>query len=72
MWLRGDRRANQAGRYGSLGVASMSNYPAGREGSSMVIDVIQKEIYLFGGLWGAALGRTLRVDGLISKFATVY
>jgi hypothetical protein len=48
-WMSGSNAGNASGIYGTLGVASASNVPGGREGSISWIDS-SGNLWLFGGL----------------------
>ena len=48
-WLSGSANLDQSGRYGSLRVPAAGNTPGGRIGHSMVIDTINRALYVFGG-----------------------
>ena len=55
-WIGGDRRVNQAGRYGTMGIAAATNIPGGRDSHSMVIDMVNNSIVVFGGDAGTLFG----------------
>ncbi len=55
-WVSGDNVVNQAGAYGTLGTASASNVPGGRQTSAAWLDG-SGNFWLFGGYAGASGGQ---------------
>ena len=58
-WVSGDNVVNQAGVYGTLGTASASNVPGGRQTSAAWLDG-SGNFWLFGGYAGASGGNLTR------------
>jgi hypothetical protein len=54
IWVAGNRTVNEEGRYEVLGQESPLNYPAPRQGHSMVYDPKTTLIYTFGGKGGTS------------------
>ena len=48
-WLSGNNAVDVPGVYGAIGIASISNYPGGRNSHSMSFDSTRNSIYVFGG-----------------------
>ena len=48
-WLSGDNTFNQAGTYGTPGIATADNHPGARDGHTMVMHPSGKFIIVFGG-----------------------
>ena len=55
-WLSGRNTANQAGSYGSQGVATVGNEPGSRWQHAMVLDSAGRVVYVLGGDGYAASG----------------
>jgi hypothetical protein len=56
IFLSGNTTRNQAGNYGTKGIASPNNIPGGRDSSMSWIDS-QNNLYLFGGNGMDSLGK---------------
>ena len=55
-WMKGLSSGDQAGVYGTLGVASASNFPGSRSGSNATWTDANGDLWLFGGLGYDASG----------------
>ena len=66
-WLSGSGSANQAGIYGSLGVAAAGNVPGARGGHPMVIDSAGRAVYVMGGYGYVTWGNIWRFNEFIGS-----
>ena len=55
-WLGGSQGVNQAGVYGTQGVAAAGNWPGSRHSHAIVVNSATGNLYLFGGINAANNG----------------
>jgi N-acetylneuraminic acid mutarotase len=62
-WVSGDNTVNNLSNYGTIGIASATNKPGGRDGGSMWLDTTGN-IWVFGGGYDAAGNWNIKLSDL--------